>query len=83
MNRSWVVWSRGWVDWGWVIRSRGRVDWGWVIRSRGRVDRGRVIRSWMVFDGFVRADFTFVFHISMVLVVFIDVIIDNLFAAIG
>ena len=70
MNRSWVVWSRGWVN------------RGWVIRSRGRVDRGRVVRSRVVFNGFVRADFTFVFHISMVLVVFIYVIIDDLFATV-
>jgi hypothetical protein len=35
-----------------------------------------------VFDGFIRADFTFVFDISVVLVVFINKIINNLFATI-
>ena len=72
------------------IRSRGRVIRGRGIRSRvhrGRMMRGGVMRSGMmrflrVSHSVIGADFTFVFDISVVLFVFIDIIIDNLGATI-
>ena len=82
--------SRGRVIRGRGIRSRvhrGRMHRGGVIRSRGRMMRGGVMRSGMmrflrVSHSVISADFTFVFDISVVLFVFIDIIIDNLGATI-
>ena len=67
------------------IRSRvhrGRMHRGGVIRSRGRMMRGGMMRFLRVSHSVIGADFTFVFDISVVLFVFIDIIIDNLGATI-
>ena len=51
----------------------------------GGVMRSRVVRSGMVrlLDGVVFADGAFVFDIGMVLLVFVNIVIDNLGTAIG
>lgn len=64
-----------------MIRSRGRSIRSrcWSIRCRGGVMRCRgVMRFVMVFNGVVVTDFSFVFDISVVLLVFINIIVNNL-----
>ena len=79
---------RSGVDWGWVVRSggggvrsRSMVDKGSMM---GRVSGGGMVRGGVVgFDRLVVADLSFVFDISVVLLVFIDVIVNDLGTAIG
>ena len=81
--------SGGMMDEGSMMSSmdRGRVNRSRVVRSRGRGIRSGVMRGGMgmfgVFDGVVFADLSFVFDISVVLLVFIDVIVNDLGTAIG
>ena len=85
--------SRGRVVRGGGIRSGSMVDKGSMV---GRVSRGGVVRSWsrmmrggvmrggvVGFDRLVVADLSFVFDISVVLLVFIDIVVNDLGAAIG
>lgn len=70
-------------SWG-MIRSRGRSMvrcWGrGVVRSWGR----GMIRGWgVVFEGLVRADFSFIFDISVVLLVLVHEVVYNLGATVG
>ena len=60
----------------------GRVDGSGMVRSGSRVV-GSGMGVFGVFDRVVFADLSFVFDISVVLLVFIDVIVDNLGATIG
>ena len=91
VSRGGVI--RSGVDWGWVVRSggggvrsRSMVDKGSMMGrvSGGGMVRGGVMRGGVVgFDRLVVADLSFVFDISVVLLVFIDVIVNDLGTAIG
>ena len=88
---SWGIGGRSWVvgGWGRGIGGRSRVV-GSGVWDRCRMVGGGVMRSGVVgcgmvrlLDGVVFADGAFVFDIGMVLLVFVNIVIDDLGTAIG
>ena len=94
MIRSWGIRGRSWVVRGWGRGIRSRVVGSGVWDRCGMVGCGvmgcRVMGSGMVrsgmvgfLDGVVFTDGAFVFDVGVVLLVFVNVVIDDLGTAIG
>ena len=84
VNGSGMIRSGGMVGKGSVVSGMngGGVDGSGMVGSGSRVV-GSGMGVFGVFDRVVFADLSFVFDVSVVLLVFIDVVVDDLSTAIG